>query len=520
MSLASWAWIFLIGYIGLMLGIGFAAQRKVKNADDFATARGGYGPLFLAFAFAATTASGATFIGGPGLAYEMGMPTIWGHFLYPLGVYAGVFCCIRLVRRAGEAFGSRSIPEYLGERYSSDAMRILVSLFSLLLLFYLAGQLVSGLVMFEMLLGMSQAWALAITAGVLMVYVVLGGAHADIMTDGVQGIIMLMVALLIVGLFLTGMGVDGGLSGVISTLREDDPNLVGWLNRDSTLYRGPWSIVAIFLSHIPLGMLPHLGNKIWALKTERDRWRFVWYALFFGLLMAMIGLAGLHARALFGAELSNGNTALPALFIELFPSWFAALVGVGILAAIMSTADGLVVSSSQIVANDIYRLTLVPRMKQRPSDDEVDRRVLRISRVGTVVVLLLCTLMAWALLDVNTALIVWMGNGGLMAAFAGPLLLGALWSGVTRAGALAGLLTGLGVFALTYLGFFQPSWFPEGSVLFAAAEWLQAESPNPWSCASMGEIASVAATWCVSKLTRSLPDEHLAKLFPPAAAAD
>ena len=51
MSLASWAWIFLIGYIGLMLGIGFAAQRKVKNADDFATARGGYGPLFLAFAF-------------------------------------------------------------------------------------------------------------------------------------------------------------------------------------------------------------------------------------------------------------------------------------------------------------------------------------------------------------------------------------------------------------------------------------------------------------------------------------
>ena len=40
--------------------------------------------------------------------------------------------------------------------------------------------------------------------------------------------------------------------------------------------------------------------------------------------------------------------ALSVLFIELFPGWLAALLGIGILAAVMSTADGLVVSSSQI----------------------------------------------------------------------------------------------------------------------------------------------------------------------------
>ena len=513
MTLAVWSWIFLILYIGLMLGIGVIATRRVRSADDFATARASYGPLFLAFAFAATTASGATFIGGPGLAYELGTPTIWGHVLYPLGVYGGVFCCIRLVRNAGHAFGSRSIPEYLGERYDSELMRILVSLFSLLLLFYLAGQLVSGLVMFEMLLGLPQAWALGITASVLLVYVVLGGAHADIMTDGVQGVVMLSVAALIVGLFVGGVGVDGGLAGIVSTLRQADENLVGWLNPQTALYHSWWSIVAIFLAHVPLGMLPHLGNKVWALKTDRDRWRFVWYALGFGLLLALIGLSGLHARALLGDDLGNGNLALPALFIELFPTWLAALVGVGILAAIMSTADGLVVSSSQILANDLYRLTFVPRMKRKPSEADVDARVLQISRVGTAVTMLLCTAMAWLLLDVNTAIIVWMGNGGLMAAFAGPLLLGALWNGVTRAGALAGLITGLAVFAITYMGAIRPEWFPDGSSLQIAASWLQGEKPNPWSCASMGEIASVLATWAVSRLTRPLPPEHLARLF-------
>ena len=47
---------------------------------------------------------------------------------------------------------------------------------------------------FEIMLGVSPNWALAITAAVLMVYVVLGGAHADILTDGVQGLIMVAIA--------------------------------------------------------------------------------------------------------------------------------------------------------------------------------------------------------------------------------------------------------------------------------------------------------------------------------------
>ncbi len=190
MDLVGWSWTFLLLYVALMVGIGVLGQRRVSTADDFATARSSYGPLFLAFAFAATVASGATFLGLPGISYTAGLSAIWSSVLYPVGVYLGVLICIRLVRRAGHVYGSRSIPEYLGERYDSDLIRILVSIFSLLLLFYLAGQLVAGLVMFEMMLGLSSAWALLITGGVLLIYVLLGGAHADILTDGIQGAVM------------------------------------------------------------------------------------------------------------------------------------------------------------------------------------------------------------------------------------------------------------------------------------------------------------------------------------------
>ena len=87
MSLIQWSWIFLLIYIILMCFIGVYAQKKVKNADDFAIARGSYGPLFLALAYAATTASGATFLGLPALAYQWGTSSLWYIFLYPVGVY-------------------------------------------------------------------------------------------------------------------------------------------------------------------------------------------------------------------------------------------------------------------------------------------------------------------------------------------------------------------------------------------------------------------------------------------------
>ncbi len=518
MNLVTWSWLFLVLYIGVMLSFGWISSRRVKNADDFATARSSYGPFFLALAFAASTASGATFLGTPGLAYSYGSVTIWAHFLYPMGCYFGVLISIRLVASSGHAFGNRSIPEYLGDRYQSDGVRLLVSIFSLILFFYIAGQLVSGLVMFKTMLGLEPMWALIITTVVLLVYVVLGGAHADILTDGVQGFMMLLVAAFTILLFLFGVGIDGGMMAIFDNLGKQNGDLVSPLNTTTPLFHSWWSIAAILLAHVPLGLLPHIGNKIWALKNEGDRYRFVKLAFGVGLTLGLLGLGGLLARAILGEELfmpsRTPNEALPVLYIELFPTWFAALVGVGILAAIMSTADGLVVSSSQILANDIYRRSIAPKFHSHLSKDVIDKRVLLISRWGTVVVLLLSMGLAWALQNKNIALLVWIGSGGMMAAFAGPLVMGALWRGVTRAGAYCGLVSGLGTFIILHSGMLGAIVGPDSSYpLAGVVRWLSLEAPNPFSCAAMGEIVSVTLTWSVSKLTQPLSKEHMEKLF-------
>jgi len=490
MDLHTWSWIFLAAYIGL-------------GADDFAVARRSYGPLILALAFASTAASGATFLGLPGLTYSYGMSTIWLAFLYPVGIYLGVLICQRTIGREGNAAGTRSIPEYLGERYQSEALRVSAAIFSLMLLFYLAGQLVAGLIMFEIMLGIPKMIALGITTVVLLAYVTLGGAHADILTDGVQGFLMLILAVAIIFLFLTGFGV-GGLDALLDILGGQDRRLLRMFNPEVPITASPWAMFSIVVAHIPLGLLPHIGNKLWALKDERSRSRFLILAFTFGLVLPGIALGGATARAVLGDSLLGGgaNTALPALFIEMFPSWLAALLGVGVLAAVMSTADGLVISTSQVFANDIYRRSIAPRMHQDLSEEALDQNVLLLSRVVTALTLVGSAVLAWFVMDMNIALLVWAGIGGFIAALAGPLVLGSVWSGVSRAGALAGFWTGAIVFILIHTGIFSHLW-PDLPSLALAGEWFAFHARSPYSAATMGAICSVLITVIVSR--KNLP---------------
>ena len=103
-----------------------------------------------------------------------------------------------------------------------------------------------------------------------------------------------------------------------------------------------------------------------------------------------------------------------------------------------------------------------------------------------------------------------------MAAFAGPLVLGALWSGVTLKGAYAGLLGGFITFLTIHTQVLEPQWFSSVG-LEGAVTWLRGEGPNPYSCAVMGEIVSILLTVVVSKLTRPLPKHHVDALFETSA---
>ena len=86
---------------------------------------------------------------------------------------------------------------------------------------------------------------------------------------------MLILACAVVFMFFSGFGIEGGFSGMLDALEITDPDLVSVLHPSFPLYNSKWDIFAIFVAHLPLGLLPHIGNKLWALKNDRDQIKFI-----------------------------------------------------------------------------------------------------------------------------------------------------------------------------------------------------------------------------------------------------
>lgn len=161
---------------------------------------------------------------------------------------------------------------------------------------------------------------------------------------------------------------------------------------------------------------------------------------------------------------------------------------------------GAMLGIGYIASRRVYRRSIAPRFHSHISDQELDSKVLKISRTVTVLTLLGSIILGWSVMHMNVAMLVWAGVGGFTAALMGPLVLGSLWTGISRAGALAGFWGGAIAFILIYGQFFSASWL-SGAPPENAREWFAFYAQSPYSAAAMGGFISIALCILVSKFT-------------------
>ncbi|MBO8172261.1 MAG: sodium:solute symporter family protein [Bacillaceae bacterium] len=499
MSVITWSWTLMILFIGFMLYLGYSGMKKTKNADDFATARSSYGPVALGLAVAATTASGSTFMGMPGQAYSLGFASLWYPILYPIGIYGGMLLTARMVKMMGDKFSNRTIPEIVGERYQSDFLRVGLAILSLLLIFYIVAQLVAAALMFETMMGLSYSAGLWLTAIVLAIYLVLGGSHSDIMTDAVQGFLMICIAILVTIMFFTGAGMDGGAAAVNEAVVAKNPT-AGWdtlFIPGHNTYGSAWLAFLILLAHIPFGVLPHLGNKFFALKSGKQLKTFLSICVVSGALLPMMALGGILGLAVLDQPLDHPDSVIPQLFVELFPPFVAALLAVVVLSAILSTSDGLIVAFSQIFANDLYRKTIA---RNNPNQEQVERNSLIIGRIAVIACIFLGIWMAYNP-PASLAIFLWIGVGGMVSGLAGPLAIGGLWKRANKQGAIASFVVGVLCYAFLYLG-----WVPGLEAI-----------KNPFAASAYSIMVAVPVMVIVTLLTRPMPQKFIDDIYGGAA---
>ncbi len=209
--------ILLVVYFGVVTWIGKRGSAHSKSMNGFATARGKVNPWLVGASFAASYSSANLFIGVPGLAYQYGTSVLW----YTLGCFGVSWVALLLFTktfwRYGKKFGRVStLPEWLGKRYNSRALQVLVTILILFNVYYIVGQNVGLATIFETVIGIPYFWGIIIGVTITILYIGLGGAYAQMITDGIQGILMAITSILIViSLFWTiggGLGVFGKLT--------------------------------------------------------------------------------------------------------------------------------------------------------------------------------------------------------------------------------------------------------------------------------------------------------------------
>lgn len=499
MSVVFWGWLFLITFGVAMVWIGLKGMKRTATADDFATARGSYGGLLLGLSYMAVVASGSTFVGIPGLAYAYGFKAGYYPMLYPIGIYLGTMLVARRLKRKGDRLLSFTVPDFLGDLYRSSALRVISALISIFLIYYLMAQVAAAGQMFDVILGVPYKIGIVLAIALVVLYMVTGGAHADIVTDAVQGGMMLFIAVLVIGAFIVGVGVDGFGPGAINAAMPAEMKWDVHIDPEAPTFSSWWALVLLLIAHLGFVSLPHLGNKFFALRSGAHLRTFVIMSSVTGLAVGFMFLGGILGRAM-GIEVEKPDAIIPTLFKETLPAWGAALLAVTILAAIVSTADGLLMSISQIFANDLYRKTWVRLRGGDLNSPEVDRRALIVGRVGVVLAGVVATVAVIEPPELLSILL-WVGVGGIIASLSGPLFVGLFWRGATAVGAISSMTIAFAVYFAIHLG-------PQ----FKLYEGVYPFNKNPFASTGVALIVGFVMMFVLSPLGKPMPAEHLDRL--------
>lgn len=341
-------------YLFILIGVGLYSVRKTADAQDYYLAGRRLGLVTLVLATMASIMSGFVFVGGPGLFYEVGLGSFW---ITISSSFTGALMCWLLAKplmHLSSASGCLTIPDVILERFGCRfasgcaSVAIFVGVIG-----YLATQLLALGVLLNAMTPLGRGPALFVGLAVLVFYSAAGGMLASVYTDVVQGAIMLWVATLIFYFGLVGTGGPDAIT--LSFARAGSPDLTPWGEAGSLTCLG-W----FFLFSVGSLGQPHVVNRF---MMVRDSGSLKFFPVLLAVSMMICGLVWLGAGAAVKSLVLSGGLPAPlhaddtvSLFLtRLAPRWLLPFAYVGIVAAIMSTADSFVNVGAAAVSRDLAR---------------------------------------------------------------------------------------------------------------------------------------------------------------------
>lgn len=345
--------VTLVVYQIALLGMGLLARRRTHDAADYYLGGRTLGPWVAALAANASSSSAWSLLGVSGFAYAFGLSALW---LLPgcIGGFALNWWLVAPRIRGGSAL---TLTELLAGPEARRGQRAFVWLASLLtlgcLLVYVSSQMYAAgkTFLFVLVLPDQDRWlGVLVGAAVVVAYVFLGGYLAASITDTLQAVLMVAVAVLLPAV---GLAAVGGVDALAAGLREVPVSNYTSLGGDNA---GMVAVgFALGLCGIGLGYpgQPHAVNKYMGMREGASmavaRTVGMGWAV---LLYCGMVLAGLCARLLV-PSVRDREQALFVLAEHTLPPLLAGIVVAAVLAAMMSTVDSMLLVCASCVTHDL-----------------------------------------------------------------------------------------------------------------------------------------------------------------------
>ncbi|HXG86850.1 MAG TPA: sodium:solute symporter family protein [Vicinamibacterales bacterium] len=414
----------LIAYSIGIIAFGLWTARFVRGSSDFFVAGRSLGPgLILSSMLAANIGAGST-VGVAGLAYRDGLSAWW--WVGSAGIGSMIFA-YTVAPRLWQYAADRNFyttGDYLEFRYGPSVRGLISAVVCIGSLALLAGQLIAGAAILNVITG-APRWAGALIGAVVMtVYFTAGGLLGSAWVNTVQLVIM-MVGFLIALPVLTNNA--GGLAGLTQ------PPSPEWFG-DFLYSGGPgsgWTMLFLFAPAFIVS--PGLIQKSYGAKSKSALSTGIALNAVVLMLFAFIPtLLGMAARVS-NPGITDSNTVLPTLLATGLPVWLGALALAAVFSTEVDTCDAVLFMLSTTISQDIYKKVINPAA--------TDAQLLRVARGAAVVGGAAGVVLSIYLATVIGALTIFYSI--LVVSLFMPIIGGLYWPRAGTSAAIASIIAGL-----------------------------------------------------------------------------
>ncbi len=429
--------VFVI-YLLLTLGLGLWQARKTKTQADFVLGSSKLPGWMLALSERATGESAWLLLGLTGFIFAHGFSGIW----VALGCLAGITTAwvvlARKFRQEAAKYKALTMPEYFSAKFprGANTIRVLSTLIiTFFFIFYVGAQFSgAGKTIFQTF-GLSPLWGQIIAAAVILTYATLGGFVSIVAVDTFQA--LLMITTLVITPIIMIIKIVASHVDVTSALASAPPGYTSLTGGLSGFAAGIliFNNLAWFFGY--LGGQPQLNARFMGMKDDAHvrlgrNIAVLWTVLAYGGAFVI----GVGALVLFGpSAVKDPEMILPHVLTQMFPPWLAGILLAGAVAAMISTAESMLLVAASSVSQDVYKGII----KEGRAEE---RKVLAISRAATLGIGIFALVLSLTTSKLIYTIVsyAWAGIG---CSFAPAVLLSFYWDKFNSKGVITALVAGL-----------------------------------------------------------------------------